>query len=126
MRSPRPAQVDLFGAGPRSEAAVIENISATLSFVALALRRDKHGGVRQAVDLASIEKRQSISENEVDVAFDVTVREILACRPAWTLLGIAALSVRVERVLIAPKTDTPEYRAIASDAQRDSLRALAS
>ena len=60
------------------------------------------------MNLTAIEKRQGVSKNEIDVAFDVAIGEILPRGPARTLFGIAGFAVGVDRVLVAEETDMSE------------------
>src|SRR2546426_11336962 len=52
MRSPRTSQIDLLGAGFRCDAAMVKDVAALLAVIALALRRQHDGLVRQRVNLA--------------------------------------------------------------------------
>ena len=124
MPSPRPPQIDLLRAFLGRDAAVVEHVAAFFAVIALALRGEHHSAVRERVDLAIFEKRQRVPEDEIDVAFDVAIREVLACRFAWSAVGLAAFAIRVQRVLEAEEADVAEDGAVGGDADRDGLRAF--
>ena len=67
-------------------------------------------GCSERADLAAVEERAGVAEDEIHVAFDVAVREILAA------------AVGVEGVLVAEEADVAEDGAVAGDLDCDGLR----
>src|SRR3954447_5039657 len=108
VRAPRTAEIYLGRALLRRESAVVEDVAALLFRVMLALCREIDQRVRERVDLAAIEKRDRVAEDEIDVAFDVALGEILARRLARAPIAVAVLAVGVERVLIPEESDAAE------------------
>ena len=68
------------------------------------------------MNLAVLEERERIAEDEVDIAFDVAIGEVLARGLARPLFGVAALAVGVEGVLVAEEAHVAEDGAVALDA----------
>ena len=66
----------------------------------------------------------AIAENEIDVALDVAIDEILSrWRTSLRSVG-ASLAGRVNRVLIAQQTHVAEDGAVSGHQQRQCLRTL--
>src|SRR5215469_12486520 len=80
--------------------------------------------VRSRMNLAILEYRLSIAEDEIDVPFDVAICEELAGRLAVLLTLSASTAIGIQCVLVAQKTHVMKHSAIAGNAQRDGLRAL--
>src|ERR1035441_10055278 len=74
-RAPQPYVIDT---GIGREFAVIEDIGAILLRADPALRRDVAAIVGVASNLAIVEDRLRVSENEIDVAFNGAAGEVLA------------------------------------------------
>src|SRR5262249_17043078 len=81
-RSPRPAQKDLPCLSVGGDLAVIKNVAALLLRVAFALRCNVGLRVCDHMDMAAIKDSLGIAKNEVYIALDVAVIEILARRIA--------------------------------------------
>ena len=60
--------------------AAIKHIAAALVRIVLALRGQVNDLVRNSVDLTMVEDSQRVAEDEVYVAFDITIFKVLPCR----------------------------------------------
>ena len=78
-RQGRP-QPNVGNAGVCCQLAMVKDVGAVLLCVFLALRREKAAGMRSAADLAMIEERLGVAEDEIDIALDIAVGEVLARR----------------------------------------------
>src|SRR5438105_1460954 len=76
-RSPRTAKENALRTGLGSNAAVIEDVPAFLPGIATALGRKVDRLTRQRVDLAIAEVCLRIAEDEINVALNVAIGEIL-------------------------------------------------
>ena len=119
--APGTAEIDAGGALGGGDAAAIEDVPASFFGVVPALRGDHDRRMSERVDLAAVEESQGIAEDEIHVAFDVALGEVLAGRFAGPLIALAPLAVRVQRVLIAEEADAAEDGAIAGDLESDGL-----
>src|SRR5262249_25318662 len=78
---------------------LIEDISAHLLRIFLTLSGEHYFTVGNCVNHAAIECHPRISEDEIDVALDIAVREVLSRRHTWAGLRLAGAGTEVERVL---------------------------
>src|SRR6185437_1241776 len=76
------------------------------------------------MNLAVLEYRFAVAEDEIDVSFDVAVREELARGFAVLLVLFASSAIGIECVLITEQTHVVKHRSIAGNAQRHCLRTL--
>ena len=95
----------MFGSCIRGYTAVIKNIAACFLRIVLALGRQEYKLMRDGVNFTMFEHCFAIAENEIHIAFDVAVREILSGRNARSLFGGARLAPQVQRVLRSQHPD---------------------
>jgi hypothetical protein len=88
VRPPRTTEKNLPGVTISRDLAVIKNETAFLISVVPALRRQHNGFVWYRMNFTALEVSFTIAEYEVNVALNVTVREILASRCTGALLRI--------------------------------------
>src|SRR5262249_26077297 len=77
VRTPGPSQIDVLHAGCGYEPAVTEDEARVLCSGALALGGDEADRVRRAADDTMVEHALAVAKNEVDVALDDAVAEVL-------------------------------------------------
>src|SRR5205085_6725078 len=112
-------------AGFGSDTAVVEHETAVLLSIVAALRGEPYRLARERVDLAAFEVGLSVAKDEVHMAFDVTIGEVLARRRAGPPLGDAAFAADKERVLRAEQPHVAKHGTIAAHGKRHGLPALA-
>ena len=123
-RQGRPSQTS-FHSGGGSKAAIIEDEGAVIARVVLALRGNVSAIVSGTVDLAVLKPRFPVAENEIDIAFDVAIGEVLASgRAGLAFAGAATFAADVQRILIAQQPHIAKGRAIPCYGQCQRLRAL--
>src|SRR6202050_3989166 len=126
IRTPGTAEKDGAGdGGIGGELAVVKEKAGVLLGIVLGLRGEVAAGVRGGVNLAVLEDGFAVAEDEVDVAGDVAIGEVLA-RGDAILRVVAAVRAEIDRVLIAEQAVVVEDGAVAGDENRESLRALRS
>src|SRR5260370_14809783 len=84
IRSPGTSQEDFADLICGGNSTVIKDIAAHLFRIAVALGGNHDFFVRDGMNQTVVEDSQGIAKNEIDVTFNVTIAEILACRDAWT------------------------------------------
>jgi len=75
-------------------------------------------------EAAVVEVGDGVAEDEIDVAFDIALGEILARGDAGAFIGFAAFAVGVERILVAEEADAAEDGAIAHEFEGEGLGAF--
>src|ERR1700677_2904509 len=123
IRTPWPAKPDILRASRSRQRAVVEDKAAVLRRIVLRLGCEKPFGVRSAVNLAVIKDSFAVAENEIDIALDIAVREVLASRCAGLAVGSAVATAGVERVLIPKEANIIEDGLVGGDQHGQRLRA---
>src|SRR5215469_9949306 len=114
--TPRAAQPHVMNSGRSGQPAVIEDERAVFARVMFALSRNVSALVRRAVNLAVLKPSLAIAENEVDVAFDVAILEVLARnRARLAVAGAAPFAADVQSVLVAEQAHVLEFRTVGRD-----------
>jgi len=99
---------------------MIEHIAAVLIRGVLALRGVHDAPARNTAQFATLDYRFAVAENEIGIAFNETVGEVLASRGAC-VVAIAIAARREQSILGTGQAETSKDRPIASDMQRDPL-----
>src|SRR5262249_25952331 len=86
VRPPGPAQPDVLDTRFGGQAAALGDVRAFLVGGGLALGGDEADLVGRAVDLAVLEESVGVAEDEVDMAFDIALREVLPAGSAGAAL----------------------------------------
>ena len=123
IRTPRTPQPHSGHAGVGSEPAVVEDKAAVLIRIMLGLSRDKALRVRGVVNLAVIEDRFAVAKDEIHVASDIAVSEILSRRDARLPIRPAIAAAQVDRILISQQTHVPKNGLVAGHKYGQRLRA---
>ena len=110
--TPGAAEVYAVDSGVCGELAVVEDIGAVLRFADAALRGDVASGMRGTADLAMVEERLGVAKDEIDIAFNEAVGEILP-RRRTRRAGRAMLIRRVQGILIAQEAHIAKDRAVS-------------
>src|SRR5215831_15630345 len=103
---------------------MVEDVAAILPWIAFALGRNHDLLMVDGVNHAVVENGLGIAEDEIHVAFDVAILEILARRPTGSLVSLAGAAGGEQSVLCAEKTHVAEDSTVPSHGKRDGLRAL--
>src|ERR1700735_145576 len=86
-----------------------------------ALRGVHHAARIDAVELAPVEDGHAVAEDEIGVAFDITVGEVLTRRHAGAVITVAVAAGGEQRVLGAGDAQVAEDGAVASHVQSYGL-----
>ena len=73
------------------------------------------------MQLAPVEDRHAVAENEIGIAFDVAVGEVLARRHAWAVVAVTIAAGGEQRILRAGDAEVAEDGAVARHVQRHCL-----
>src|SRR5215831_20079268 len=124
IRPPGTAEEQLSYFGIGGDSAMIEDVSTLLLRVSFALGCDVGLRMRNYVDMAVIEDRLCVAKNEIHIAFDIAVVEILPRRNAGAGVAPARTACGKQRILRAQKADIAKNGAITAHGQRNGLRTL--
>src|SRR4051812_25590032 len=92
--APRPTQPDACLVRFCGQCAAIENENTVLGRIVFPLRRKEATCMFRAMNFAIFKESFAISENEIDIPFDVAMREVFPRRRARFTVGPATTLVR--------------------------------